>query len=53
MTVLWFSRFWFNKGAALANLGLWQEALPCFEQAQQRGISQAQDMIAMCKAHLG
>lgn len=47
------ARFWFNKGVALAKLGRWRQALPCFEKAQQQGIRQAQDMIAMCKAHLG
>lgn len=48
-----YAQAWFNKGGALGQLGRWEEALVCFAKAQQLGLPQAAEAIALIRQRLG
>ena len=47
-----FAEAWFNRGFDLLRTGRLEEALACFEQAQQAGHPQAAEAIAVCRRKL-
>jgi tetratricopeptide (TPR) repeat protein len=47
-----FAEAWFNRGFDLLRTGRFEEALACFEQAQQAGHPQAAEAIAVCRRKL-